>query len=154
MYYNRLSGIETAIIENTWKNVNWNAKNSKGEFVCRKSPCYSKSYVEKIINKYTELLKSGKIAIYHPDSKTRSNDISTVASALYLQLEKGKVASILWEYYWVTNPAKTQAEIDKQNNPSNDDSPSASFFDYKAIVGGFIIGGGIAYLTSKKKKRR
>ena len=100
------------MVNRVWRRVNWNAKNSKGEYVCREKPCYS-----------TEMVRDTLIALSSVvDEKTflANNQISTFANEIVKQGSKesaGRIAAVLHEYRnAMLTPTEKQPDDKKGTN--------------------------------------
>lgn len=116
--------ISVEAIQATWNRVNYNAKNSKGEYVCRNMTCYSPLDVENVLCKLNELNLQKELT--HQNVSVVS---AKIKSALTTKLTAGQIGAILYEFHTARYENK---ELDKA--PNDKDTP----IDWQKI--GIIVG--------------
>lgn len=114
--------------QKVYARVNYNAKDTNGNFPCRVNPCYSLEFVEKTISTYQDLVSNRKIEVYNQKNYDSINNAVAAATGY----DKDKVAAVLYELYYYV--------IDKNENVSKDCLAPPNSGSEKLKTWGIIIG--------------
>jgi polyribonucleotide nucleotidyltransferase len=128
--------------ENVFNAVNYNAK-------CDiKNPCYSYTFIAKVINTYRQLVVNGVIQPY--DREFDIDEIANIENEVInaTQEDSGRVKAVLYELYYSVQRNESKKEcLDPTLNSS------VSWLVYASIIAASIGGGYFIYRKRNKRRR-